>query len=281
MRHPIVATPEERILTKGENVNQRTHKLLQTFLALVVVTGFCPLADAAPKALWQIGKFDQSSGEFNPGKVHPPVFATSHPKCDVLYIVGKSVPATDWPAFQPGSANGRAEFRPHPYTIQFDLADVPRGVYTLKVALLVESPRVARLQVEINGHRALFFQHPTLNYAGGDTTDVFLPSYSADTITVDLPTNFLRQGTNELVLTAIDKPAERDDATNPGLYYDALELDQDPDRKFSPGYCPGPADHFLPAERRQAIGTGGHLHSSQRPFGRRASGVEGGQGETH
>jgi hypothetical protein len=225
--------PEEHIPMKRKNVNKRTPKPLLTFLALVVLTGFCPVAEAAPKMLWQIGKFDQSSGEFNAGKVQPPILATAHPKCDVLYIVGKSIPATDWPTFQPGSSNGRAEFRPHPYTIQFDLADVPRGIYTLKVALLVESPRVARLQVEINGHRAMLFQHPTLNYAAGDTTDVFLPSYSADTISVDLPTNFLKQGTNELVLTAIDEPAERDDVTNPGLYYDALELDQDPDGKFS------------------------------------------------
>jgi hypothetical protein len=202
-------------------------------MLLVIMISLCPCAGADSKAVWQIGKFDQSSGEFNQGEVRPPVFASPHPKSDVLYIVGKSNPATDWPAFQPSSANGRAEFRPHPYTIQFDLSEAPRGLYTLKVALLVETPRVPRLQVEINGHRALLFQHPTLNYAGGDVSSVFLPAYSADTIAVDLPTDFLKTGTNELVLTAIDEPPERDDVTNPGLYYDALELDQDPDREFS------------------------------------------------
>ena len=208
---------------------------LQILFVVVVVSGFCLRAGAAPEVVWQIGKFDQSSGEFNQGEVRPRVFAAGHAKSDVFYIVGKSSPATDWPAFQPGTANGRAGFRPHPYTIQFDLPEAPRGLYTLKVALLVETPRVSRLQVEINGHRALLFQHPTLNYAGGDVSSVFEPAYSADTIAVDLPTNFLKEGTNELVLTALDKPAERDDVTNPGLYYDALELDQDPDRKFSSG----------------------------------------------
>ena len=202
---------------------------------LVIMICFCQCAGAASKAVWQIGKFDQSSGEFNQGEVRPPVFASAHPKSDVLYIVGKSKPATDWPAFQPGSANGRAEFRPHPYTIQFDLSEAPRGLYTLKVALLVETPRVPRLQVDINGHRALLYQHPTLNYAGGDVSSVFLPAYSAGTIAVDLPTNSLKKGTNELVLTAMDEPAERDDVTNSGLTYDALELEQDPDRKFSSG----------------------------------------------
>ncbi len=204
-------------------------------LALVIVLCLCRCAGATPKVVWQIGEFDQSSGEFNQGQVQPPVLASGHPKCDVLYIVGKSQPASDWPVFQPGSANGTAEFRPHPYTIQFDLPDTPRGLYTLKVGLLVETPRVPRLQVEINGHRALVFQHPTLNYAGGDVNSVFLPAYSADTIAVDLPTNSLKKGTNELVLTAMDEPAERDDVTNSGLTYDALELEQDHDRKFSSG----------------------------------------------
>ena len=215
-------------------MNRRTDKqVLQILIALVIAICFCRCAEAASKALWQIGRFDQSSGEFNQGQVRPPVFAATHPKSDVLYIVGKSEPATDWPAFQPGSANGGADFRPHPYTIQFDLSEAPRGLYTLKVALLVETPRVPRLQVDINGHRALLYQHPTLNYAAGDSNSVFLPAYSAGTIAVDLPTNFLKKGTNELALTAMDEPAERDEVTSSGLNYDALELDQDPDRKFS------------------------------------------------
>ena len=158
-------------------MKRRTHQqFLRMPLVLVIMICFCRCAGAVSKAVWQIGKFDQSSGEFNQGEVRPPVFAAPHPKSDVLYIVGKSKPATDWPAFQPGSANGRAEFRLHPYTIQFDLAEAPRGLYTLKVALLVETPRVPRLQVDINGHRALLYQHPTLNYAGGDGSSVFLPA---------------------------------------------------------------------------------------------------------
>jgi len=215
-------------------VKKRTHEqVLQMLLALAMMICLYQRAEAASKAVWQIGKFDQASGEFNHGEVRPPILAAGHPKSDVLYIVGKSNPATDWPAFQPGSANGSAEFRPHPYTIQFDLPETPRGLYTLRVALLVETPRVPRLQVEINAHRALLFQHPTLNYAGGDVGSVFLPAYSADTIAVDLPTSYLKKGTNELVLTAMDEPADRDDVTNSGLTYDALELDQDTDRKFS------------------------------------------------
>ena len=217
----------------GENVNKRTHKQVLKFLvAPAFLICFCSVAAAPAETVWQIGKFDQSSGEFKQGEVRPPAVAAGHPETDVLYVIGTSNPSADWPAFQPGSANGQAGFRPHPFTIQFDLPEAPSGLYTLKVAMLVETPRVSRLQVEINGHRGLLFQHPTLDYNGGDVSSVFEPAYSADTIEVDLPTDYLKQGTNELVLTAIDAPAERDDVTNPGIFYDALELDHDPDRNF-------------------------------------------------
>ena len=68
---------------------------------------------------------------------------------------------------------------------------------------------------------------------GAMWSSVFEPAYSADTISVDLPTDHLKEGTNELVLTAVDEPTERDDVTNPGIFYDALELEQDPEGKFS------------------------------------------------
>ena len=204
---------------------------IYALFAILVMIAFCPCLQAGSSVVWQIGKFDESSAEFNQSAVRPP--AAAELKADVLYTIGKSNPALDWPAFQPGSANGKAEFRPHPYAIKFDLPQAPQGVFTLKVSLLVESPRVARLQVEINGHRALLFQKPLLNYAAGDVTSVFLPMYAADTLAVDVPTSFLKRGTNELVLTAIDEPAERDNVTNSGLTYDALELDQDTGRTFA------------------------------------------------
>jgi len=214
-------------------VKKRTRiQLLQTLVFLVTLIGFCHYAEAASTVVWQIGKFDRSSLEFT-RRDAPPKPGAGQAQADLVYVIGKSKAETDWPAFQPGSSNGIAGYRPHPYAIQFDLPSSPQGLYTLKVALLVESPRVPRLEVAINGHRALYFQHPVLDYSGGDVNSVFLPNYSADTITAELPTDFLRQGTNELVLTANDDPTERDDATNSGLFYDALELDQDAEAKFS------------------------------------------------
>jgi hypothetical protein len=212
-------------------MNKRTRtSILQLFFLVGVAASLSSYAVAASTVVWQIGKFDKSSLEFN--QAAPKPGAAQAPN-DLVYVVGKSQ-AADWSAFQPGSSNGGAGFRAHPYAVQFDLPSAPRGVYTLKVALLIEVPRIPRLEVAINGHKGLYFLHPSLDYTGGDVPSAFLPNYSAATITAELPTPYLRQGANQLVLTANDDPAERDDVTNPGLYYDAVALEQDAGAKFSP-----------------------------------------------
>ena len=199
------------LLLEGE-LERRTYGWLS-----IIILCLCPSANASSSVLWQIGKFDDSSSEF----AHPGRWLQAG---RVVYVVGKSTPGKDWPFFQPGSANGKDGDRPHPYEIAFNLDGTPRGLYTLKVGLLVENPRLSRLEVEVNGHPALFYQHPQLNYAGGDRPLVVDPIASADTITTDIPTQYLKDGANTLVLTAIDEPSSRDDVIRTGLVYDAVEL---------------------------------------------------------
>ena len=184
------------------------------------------------KVVWRIGTFNQSPSEFNTGKQGPPLFGSRYPGGELLYIVGKSNPGVDWPAYQEGAETDRPGSHLHPYTIQFNLANVPNGVYTLKAGLLSETARVARLQVEINGHKGLFYQHPILSYAGGDREMVVSPIAAADTIAFDFPARFLRRGTNKLVLTAIDAPSTSDIEVHSLLTYDALELDQSSSRRY-------------------------------------------------
>jgi len=207
-------------------------KFLYSWIVVLAVSCFCGLPDAVCETLWRIGSFNYSSAEFNHGSKGAPLYGERFPKGDLVYVVGKSIPGKDWPAFQPGSGNGLAGYQPHPYTIEFDLPTVPRGLVTLKVSLLAETPRVPGLGVEINGHGALYYQHPKLNYAGGEPVMVVSPIASADTITAEIPPRFLEKGTNKLVLTAIDEPGIRDDATGSGIFYDAIELDQDPNMTF-------------------------------------------------
>src|SRR5271170_2300113 len=192
-------------------------------------------ATAASRTIWQIGTFDEASIEFRKQIDY------ANPAEDPVYVVGRSDAAKDWPAYQPGSANGLAGYRPHPFTILFDVPEVPRGIYVLKVALLAYTPRVPSLQVDINGHQAWFYQHPQRNSRSGDEQGGG-PTYSSDTITLELPTQFLNRGNNKLVLTAVDQPDQRDNAiTTPGtlgvsgITYDALELKCDDSASYRSG----------------------------------------------
>lgn len=179
-------------------------------------------AQARVRPLWQIGKFDQSSHEFNGS------FDLRNPNVNPVYIVGQSVAARDWPEYQPGSLNQGEGGRPHPYTISFDLPGRPKGLYRLKIAVILTHSRVPNLEIAINGHTGLFYLYRTVSYYPGDG-GVDSPIYGDDTITAALPTAYFRQGKNDLVITAIDDPK-----LGPGdswLNYDALSLAQWPSAK--------------------------------------------------
>ena len=219
-----------------QRINMRTlHQQILLPLSLTFTLCFFQSASAAPQTVWQIGTFNQSPSEFNTGNKGAPLFGSRYPKGELVYIVGKSKPERDWPAYQEGATLGKTGSHPHPYTIHFDLDQVPQGVYTLKIGLISESARVAVLQVEINGHASLFYQHPKINYAGGDRQMVTTPIAAVDTITFDLPTKLLQKGTNKLILTAVDESAAESDETHSIITYDAIELDHDAARKFPAG----------------------------------------------
>ena len=201
---------------------RRGARRLFLWLAVGLLSCACGCADAAAGALWRIGQFDASSSEFNSRRLE----TSTAP----VYVIGKSDPARDWHAFQPASS---AEKPAYPFAIQFELPESPRGRYVLVIALLVNAPGLPVLQVEINGSRGWFYQHPTLSYTTGDIRAAFYPMFSESKIVADLPATYLKRGTNTLVLTAIDEsgkntysPTERRTA---GINYDALELQHDPD----------------------------------------------------
>jgi hypothetical protein len=191
--------------------------------------------EARTRTLWQIGRFDESSGEFlghhGAPALHQPA-AYSDPAKDPVFIVGQSDPATDWLPFQPGTVNGKAGYRRHPFTIRFDLKDIPSGSYRLDLALLAYSPRLPWLEIAINGHRSWFYQHPKLAYSAGEEAVFYLPYYSTASMQCELPARYFVKGTNTLVLTALDEPSPRDDSQPSGfpwpgasgVVYDALAL---------------------------------------------------------
>jgi len=209
--------------------------------------------EARSEILWQIGKPDESSGEFS----HWRDPATGRPRLDYgdatqdpVFRVGRDDPARHWFAFQPGPANGAAGFREHPFTIEFELGAVPTGGAQLTLHLLAYSVRLPRVQVDLNGQRGWYHQAPTLTSTAGDAAAFYLPHYSRSLIRVRIPATALRIGGNRLVLTPLDSAGERDDAqpsgfTWPGvsgLVHDALVLETIP----STGPHPEPRVELTP-----------------------------------
>ena len=199
--------------------------LLSLALAIIALTT-CHQAMAESQTVWQIGKFDRSSAEFNQKWEEMALHGAALAETPVVYTVAKSDAQSDWYAYQPGSGNERAGRRPHPYTIKFFSAASPRGCYFLKVGFVIgQRAYFPTLQVEINGQQGWAYHHPQRHDAPGD-------KYWSDEVDIQLPTPSLKQGENTLVLTAIDESGS--DANAAGLEYDALELDQDTGQAYDP-----------------------------------------------
>ena len=152
--------------------------------------------------LWQIGKFDHSSGEFHSSYG----VDYANPSSDVDFVDGKSTD-NDWLRFQPGPANGVAGGRLHPFRIHFILSRPLTGEYMLRVAVLYETPRLSTLKVNINGHSGNFYFHPKLDYSAGDWEGTFVPQTSHAERMISIPLRWLHTGENVLTLTAVDSPA--------------------------------------------------------------------------
>ncbi|MBZ5562384.1 MAG: hypothetical protein LAP13_08175 [Acidobacteriia bacterium] len=190
------------------------------FLALS--NGIC--AESAPQAntVWQIGKFDASSLEFST-KID-----IRRPDVNPVFKVGESKPEDAWPWVHPGSLNKQGGGRAHPYTVRFNLAGPPRGVYRLTVAALLFSAQVPNLQVEVNGKKGFFYFNRKKAYYPGEGAEGS-PIFGSDQLEIELPASFFHAGENTLALTAMDDPQLGESESF--LTYDALRLTQDPSAK--------------------------------------------------
>lgn len=187
-------------------------------ILLAPASGFGKSAGSAGLSgkVFQVGKFDRSSGEF----------AGGNPEQAVDFIVGKSAADKDWYAFQPSvlasAAPGAVAAADGPRKISFKLAEKPARFYTLHVAVLIESPSVPALRLTINGKHGLFFLHPRLDLSGGDVKDAFDPAYSHADIVFRFPGSYLHKGINALSLQAIEEAAR--EVPDAGIRYDAISL---------------------------------------------------------
>jgi len=191
---------------------------------------------AAPQTLWQIGLFDQSSEEFGVSFSIIPVGLPPDPIFDVTQNDWKK----DWAGFHPGSSNGLAGGRKHPFTIVFNLDHPPVGTYSLTLSTLHYMPQRPNIEIEINGHRSLYYFRPRISYNPSEFPVAFIPHFGFQQLEIDFPATSFQKGENRVVLTAIDDNAETSQAIGTaatgisGFHYDALKLTEEKDKAFAP-----------------------------------------------
>ncbi|HEY0430852.1 MAG TPA: polysaccharide lyase family protein, partial [Pyrinomonadaceae bacterium] len=171
---------------------------------------------AQEHSIWKIGEFDNSSAEFGNQPSSGP------------FVISKNQ-ARDWPSTQRAVPTNNATSAT-PLRIHFQLADAPQGVFTFKVGLLVLTPRLPVLQINVNDHRGWFYQRPEIHNREGNIEGSIFPQYSIGTRSIDIPAEFLRQGQNEISLLALNDPLTAalpggEDLSDSFLTFDALALD--------------------------------------------------------
>lgn len=180
-----------------------------------------PAPPSSSSIVWQIGTFDHSSHEF---RAHVDLRSNSS---DPQFSIGSSNADHDWPGMQPGSGNPAFGQRPHPFAITFQLPRVEPGSYQLTVGTILNSQRIPRLELSLNGNRGTFYLHRQPSYYPGDP-GLDSPIYGEARLVIHLPSRDLRKGGNTLVLTALDRP--EDGPGDSAIHYDALRLSHSPDK---------------------------------------------------
>jgi alpha-mannosidase len=187
---------------------------MKKFLAVVLCFGSCAFspslaASAQSTTLWELGKFDQAIREFN-----------AVPASHVVYQVGKSDWAQDWPGVQTSGSL---------YEIHFNLSAAPRGVYQLKVSTLTSYPRTPALQIEINGHKEFHYLHPKPIYLADQRFR------AADLLTVAFPAEYLKAGENDLTIAVVDSqdPGSETSAALQTVAYDFISFSGDPHAAYA------------------------------------------------
>jgi hypothetical protein len=181
---------------------------------------------AQERAVWKIGSFDDSSAEFGEQA------SMTRP-----FVVGEGEPK-QWPRVQQAVVPGKAADG-QPRRIRFELAEAPRGTYRLRLGLIVHTPRAPLVEADVNGHKGWFHQRPDRYREGNQEASIF-PQYSIGELVIEIPSNFLRAGANEISLLALTDPLS---TALPGgevtedaqLTYDALALENTVGPEGPPG----------------------------------------------
>ena len=199
-------------------------------LALVAYGAWSP-AWSQETTVWRIGTFDHASAEFT-GRVG-----------DEPVVVDAGAPdaAKQWPASQSGTLNAHSGAQSHARTIRFRMAAAAAGSYVLDLAIMAGNPRVPHLDLELNGAHGTAYIDRRLSYHAEGRADSPICAEARERIPI--PASALRQGDNELRITAVDDVADADGDSQ--ISWDALALVRTGNAEAVPEMAVEPAYLFL------------------------------------
>jgi alpha-mannosidase len=148
--------------------------------------------------LWTIGADDGRGPDLIDTYENPTVAG------EVRWRVGAG--GQRWPNYHPSEADPLGGYRTYPYAIEFGLDTEPSGGYRLRIRYLAIAPRLADLEIDVNGDVGVAYLRPAPSRSGEIRLHAGLHTaiYSEGVAEVIVPAALLRRGANRLVLTARD-----------------------------------------------------------------------------
>ncbi len=160
------------------------------------------MANETSRLIWSIGSHDGRSEQLVDNYKDPNMLG------DVVWRVGTSPGEGPqrWPLFHPSEADPEAGYRLHPYTILFPLEAEPQGAYVLRIEYLVIAPRLASLELRVNGVTGHAYLRPSPSKSGEIRllSGLHTTIYSDGVCEVVIPASMLQRGENRLELIARD-----------------------------------------------------------------------------
>jgi len=160
--------------------------------------------------VWRIGTFDHSSAEFSGPVGSQPI------------VVDAGAPDAErhWPPSQAGTLNARSGPQTHSRTIRFRIEEAPSGSYVSDLAIMAGNPRMPRLEIDLNGAQGTAYIDRRLSYHAEGRADSPICAEARERIPI--PAGALRQGDNELRITAVDDVVDQNGDSE--ISWDALAL---------------------------------------------------------
>ena len=161
-----------------------------------------------------------------------------------------------WRGFHPSPHDGAHGFREYPFTITFVLDHAPQGTYELRVDYLITKAGVPQLRADLNGYRVLAYLDVEMSNNLRERPNIFNATSGKGHMSLYFPASALRQGTNTLILTAVEiaplapgdegrtPMATHGDGFGSGFHYDVLRFSDASDYRAGYGITLKPTPFY-------------------------------------